>query len=223
MAQPKQKPISKRPSRLASSLLAAKIALGSAVPTPQTSQIRPDEIANRLAADRAQSAGLRSAQTPDDFDEAEEDIPDFEDESAKTALTPDNLTAAQRSQTQQEQQKKNQAASQQQLDAQQQADVAAQMEAGKQRATAQTQQEINKLDQEINKLQEDLTSFRDNISLKKILSYRPNITILINQIIDQLKKKAANLTDEGKIKFYQGVIPLLSMLLGMLRDRKSVV
>ncbi len=117
--------------------------------------------------------------------------------------------------------KQNMAAAEQaQLAAQQQAEVAISMAGNKQRKLQQIQKEINKLEKQLSDLEKDLTDFKKS-KLGGLLSiFRPRVNLLIDTLIEQLKKRGTNLSDEAKVGYLTGLIITATSLIALLTALK---
>ncbi len=152
-------------------------------------------------------SGAKDSYKPYDEAPADENIPQEEEETA-----PDYPAEGEEEQ--------NTAAEQAQLAAQQQAEMAISLADSKQRQLLQIQKERQKLEEQLGELEKDLTDFK-NSKLGGFLSiFQPRINLLIDILIDQLKKQASKLSDEAKIGYYTGLIALVSSIIAILTALK---
>lgn len=111
-------------------------------------------------------------------------------------------------------------AQQEQLNAQQQAEVAASLAGSKQRQLLQIQKEKAGLEKQLSELEKALTDLK-NSKLGGFLSvFQPRINLLTDTLIEQLKKKTSNLSDEAKVTYYTTLIAIVSSLIAILTALK---
>lgn len=169
---------------------------------------QPSEIGGLLAAEKARSAGeLRTADANDNY-EPYTDQPE-EDTNAPGQAEEDQNTEAEQAEEQQAQ-----------LAAQEQAEVAIAMAASKQRQVRQIQMERQKLEEKLGELEKDLTDFKDSKLGGFLKIFQPRITLLIDILIEQMKKQASKLSDEAKIGYYTGLIVVVTSLIAILTAMK---
>lgn len=165
----------------------------------------PDETGDLLAADKARSAGDMRTETANDNYQP---YPD-QDEPANDN-TPDESEAEQNAEVQQ----------QAELAAQQQAEVAISMADSKQRQLLQIQKEKQKLEEQLGELEKDLGDFKDSKLGGFLKIFQPRINLLIDILIDQMKKQANKMADEAKIGYYTGLIITITGLIAILTALK---
>jgi multidrug efflux pump subunit AcrA (membrane-fusion protein) len=181
----------------------------SFIPEPQ--QETPDEMANLLAADKAQSAGeLRTADANNnaDFQPYQQQEPE-EDNNTQNQVQEDQNTEAEQAQNQQAQ-----------LAEQEQAEIAIAMAASKQRQQRQIQAQRQKLEGQLEELEKELTDFKNSKFGGLLKIFQPRINILIDILIEQMKKQVSKLADEAKIAFYTGLIVTVTSLIAILTAMK---
>src|SRR3989344_145968 len=166
----------------------------------------PAETANLLAADKAKSSGeLRTA----DADNYEP----YPDQPEDASNTPDGGEEEQNAEAEQEEERNTQAQQQAQLVDQEQAEVAIAMAAGKQRQMRQIQMEKQKLEEQLSELEKDLTDFRHSKLGGFFKIFQPRIDLLIDILIEQIKKQTSKLADEAKIAYYTTLIVTVTSLI----------
>ena len=109
-----------------------------------------------------------------------------------------------------------------QLAAQQQAEAAIDMATNKQRQLRQIQAERQKLEEQLGELEKSLTDFKNSKLGGFLKIFQPRINLLIDILIDQLKKQAGNLSDEAKAGYYTGLIITVSSLISTLTALKFI-
>lgn len=108
------------------------------------------------------------------------------------------------------------AAQQEQLTAEQQAEIAISFATNKQQTLQQIQKEMFELQNQLGELEKNLNDFRSS-NLGGFLSiFRPRINLLIDTLLDQLKKGVTNLSDEAKVGYYTGLIITINSLIAIL-------
>ena len=112
---------------------------------------------------------------------------------------------------------------QEQLDAQQQADAATALAGSKQRQLLQIAKERQEAKKELRELEKALIVFKLTTLKKGFLSiFTSKITLLIDILIEQMKKQVSKLTDEAKVAYYTGIIGTISSLIAILTALKMV-
>ncbi len=111
---------------------------------------------------------------------------------------------------------------QSQLDAQQQAEAATSLAGSKQRQLLQIAKERQKAESQLGELEKNLTKFRNSKSTGFFSIFQPRIKLLIDTILEEMKKGARNLSDIQKIGYYQGLIIAAGSLIGLLTALKMV-
>ena len=106
--------------------------------------------------------------------------------------------------------------------AQQQAEIAVFMAGNKQQQLLQIQKEKSELENRLGELEKNLTNFK-NSKLGGFFSiFQPKIKLLIDTILEEMKKGARNLSDIQKVGYYTGLIVAVSSLIGILTALKMV-
>lgn len=131
------------------------------------------------------------------------------------SFSPDEEAWFNKGGTQQDQQ-------QAQLDAQQQADAALSLESSKQRQLQQIQRERQNISEQLGKLENDLTDFKKSKLGGFLKIFQPRINLLIDILIEEMKKQANKLTDEAKVGYYTGLVMTVTSLIGMLTAFKFI-
>lgn len=98
------------------------------------------------------------------------------------------------------------------LNPQQEAQTKADMEAYKQRALAQIAKKKSQLEKELAELEKDLTDFKNGQAMRILGFAFPGIGMMIDNIINQIKKRASKMSKEAQIKFYQAMVAVLREL-----------
>mgnify|MGYP001594656953 CR=1 FL=1 len=109
-----------------------------------------------------------------------------------------------------------------QLDAQQQAEAAASLAGSKQRQLLQIAKEKQAAESELGALEKNLTKFRNSKSTGFFSIFQPRIKLLIDTILEEMKKGARNLSDIQKVGYYRGLIITAGSLIGILTALKMV-
>ena len=167
----------------------------------------PSEIGGLLAADKARTAGeLRTADT--------DNYQPYQGEPEGNTETTDQ--AEEDRDTENEQFQDQQA----QIAAQAQAEVAIAMFASKQRQARQIQMRRQKLEEQLGELEKDLTDFKHSKLGGFFNIFQPRLTLLIDILIEQMKKQANKMADEAKIGYYTGLIITVTSLIAILTAMK---
>ena len=107
-----------------------------------------------------------------------------------------------------------------QLNQDEQAQAATDMAVARQMETRQIQQTITTLGSELNSLEKDLSNFK-NSSLGGFLAiFQPRINVLIEILIEQMKRQVHKLSDEVKVRFLDGLVSTVSSLIALLSGLK---
>lgn len=107
-----------------------------------------------------------------------------------------------------------------QLTAQQQAEAAVSLAGSKQRQLIQIAKERQEAESQLGQLEKNLIKFKNSKSGGLLSIFRPQIKLLINNLLDELKKGARNLSDEQKVRYYTGLLVYATTLIGMLKGVK---
>ncbi|TSC83916.1 MAG: hypothetical protein G01um101413_719 [Parcubacteria group bacterium Gr01-1014_13] len=168
---------------------------------------QPSDMGNLLAAEKAKSAGEQRTADADNYEPYQEQ-PE-EDGGAQNQVEEDQDTEAEQAENQQAQ-----------LAAQEQAEVAIAMAAGKQRQQRQLQAQRQKLEGQLEELEKELTDFKNSKLGGFLKIFQPRINVLIDILIEQMKKQVNKLADEAKIAFYTGLIVTITSLIAILTAMK---
>ncbi len=90
----------------------------------------------------------------------------------------------------------------------------------KQRQLLQIQKQKQKLEEQLGELEKDLGDFKNSKLGGFLKIFQPRINLLIDILIDQMKKQANKLADEAKIAYYTGLITTVSSLIAILTALK---
>ena len=184
----------------------------SFIPEPQ--QESPDETANLLAADKAMSRGQLQIAN-DNFQPYDEEPGDANDIPQKEGeeMAPDY-------QAENEAEDNTKAEQQAQLDVQQQADVAAALAGNKQRQLLQIAKKRYAVEKQLSELEKNLTDFKDSKLSSLLKIFKPKILLLIDTLVEGMKKNESKLSNEAKVSYYTGLIITASSLINLLRALK---
>lgn len=107
-----------------------------------------------------------------------------------------------------------------QLDENQQADAALFIGMDRQRRLRQIQQQINEMEKDLRSLETSLNDFKKSTLGGLSSIFQPRIRIIIDALIEELKREARNLSDEQKVAYYTGLVTLASSLISILTALK---
>ena len=82
------------------------------------------------------------------------------------------------------------------------------------------QAQTKKLESQLEELEKDLTDFRHSKLGGFFKIFQPRIDLLIDILIEQMKKQTSKLADEAKIAYYTTLIVTVTSLIAMLRGIK---
>lgn len=106
------------------------------------------------------------------------------------------------------------------LNAQQQAAAATSLAGSKQRQLLQIARERNEAEKELGGLEKNLIKFKNSKSGGLLSIFRPRIKQLIDNLLEDLKKGAKNLSDEQKVRYYTGLLVTATTIIGILKGVK---
>lgn len=222
-----EKPISKRGSRVAAMILAAKIGLGSATTPNQQSLGNEQATANQLTREKAYSRGRGLQNNADVIPFSspantglQTDSTD-EDENSDFNSEPEdqNLIVAQAQQAARQQQI---ASAQTQITLQQQQQAATTMSAQKQSQLRSLQQDDQQIDKESAQITKDLKKFQNSKTNRYLSIFRPNIGFIIEKLLDSLKRQTGNFTYRKKIMFLKMALIRLNLFLAALKSFRFI-
>ncbi len=164
-----------------------------------------------LPSSKAANAGTNEDLYTDNNDTDEDSYLDFEYEDQSTATA----------QSQQATQRQQAAVIQAQAALQQQ-EAAIALAAQKQAQLRNLQQQNQKIDQESNQLINALKKFKNSKAKKYLSIFKPNIGLIIDNLIESLKRRAGNLSYRKKIMFLQVALIRIGLLLATLKSFRFI-
>ncbi len=176
------------------------------------------EVANFLAANRARKAAQEKIAAPNEEDQPEENLENNEEnaEPEDAALTDEDSFFPEQNYEQPPKPEPQQT----QLAPDQQIQTAAAMSSQRQSALMQLKTQEQKLDQEADQLIKELNGFKQTRTKRFLSFFKPNITFLVDNLVETLKKQATHGSFQARIASLTVALTAIASLIGTLKAFK---